>query len=264
MEENKNPKKEIKAPKENQKNLMETGINGLDLHLNGGIPKGSTILLLGKPGSGIELFAQQFLMQALKNNELAWYFITRDPPSELKREMNNYGWTIEEEEKKGKIELINGYVARFIGSLPPKKLRSLAKKKDLKQGTDVLSKLQDYVTNLDSDKQIRGILDSVSDLIEDQGTNKISNLVKLISSVNRASDSITMILMTKGMHKEETENKLKHNSDVVIELNAEKKGNEIERELFIEKIRGVTTPSKIIPYNIESDGLKVQTTERVA
>ncbi|PTD93847.1 signal transduction protein [archaeon SCG-AAA382B04] len=244
--------------------LIETGIEGFDLQLKGGIPKGSTTLLIGKPGSGIEIFAQQFIYGGLKNNEKSWYFITRDPPDTLKNEMKNFGWNLEEYEKKGKIDIIDGYVGRFVGALPPETLNKLANKEDLKQGTNVLNKLQNYVTNLRSDVQLRGVIDSLSDFLEDNPADRVSNVVKLISSVNRASNGVTLILMTKGMHEEKIENKMKHHADCVIELNSEKRGNEIERELIIEKIRGMAYPSKVIPYSIIEKGIEVETTERVA
>lgn len=244
-------------------NLVETGIKGLDSRLNGGVPKGTTILLIGKPGSGIEIFAQQFIYHGLKKDENAWYFITRDPPTELKNEMRNFGWSIEDYEEKGKIDIIDGYVGRSVGSLPPEIINKLADKRDLRRGTDVLSKLQDYITTLRSDIQMRGVIDSISDFLGKHNPNGVSDLVKLVSSVNRASGSVTVMLMTKGMHDEQIENMMKHHSDCVIELASEKRGNEIERELMIEKIRGMVYPSKVIPYEIKK-GIEVETTERVA
>lgn len=268
-----NSKKSAVREKQNKKEdgsysppeeLIKTGIEGLDLTLGGGIPSGSTILLLGKPGSGIEIFAQQFLYHGLKNEERGWYFITRDPPSELKSEMKNFGWDLDDYERKGTIDLVDGYVGRFVGALPPEKLSKLASKENMRKGTDVLSKLQDYVTNLRSDAQMRGIIDSLSDFIGNQGSDRVSNVVKLVSSVNRVSGSITLLLMTKGMHEKKVENKIKHHADCVIELISNKRGNEIERELMIEKIRGMVYPSRVIPYSIGERGIEVETTERVA
>ncbi len=260
----KNTDRDMETEQNEKQKLIETGISGLDLQLNGGIPQGSTILLLGKPGSGTEIFGQQFISSGLRNQEKAWYFVTRDPPSQIQKEMKNFGWETKEYIKKGDFEIVDGYVGRFIGALPPEKLKSLAKKKDLRHGTDVSSKLQDYITNIRSDTQVRGIIDSISDFISQYGIEKVSNLIKLLSSVNRALNAITLVLMTKGMHQKKIENEMKHNSDIVIELSSSKRGNEIERELLIEKVKGRVYPSKIIPYSITEKGIEVQTTERVA
>ena len=47
-----------------------TGIEGLDKMLNGGIPKGNSVLLYGGPGSGKTICSVQFILEgALKYDE---------------------------------------------------------------------------------------------------------------------------------------------------------------------------------------------------
>ncbi|OKY78457.1 MAG: KaiC superfamily ATPase implicated in signal transduction, inactivated [Candidatus Methanohalarchaeum thermophilum] len=244
-------------------NLLETGIEGLDLQLQGGIPKGSTILLLGEPGSGLQTFAGQFLNHGLKEGEKGWYFVTRDPPNVVKKDFKGFGWDFEEKEKKGQLEFVNGYIGRFIGALPPETLNELSSDEQTKRGADILSKLRDYVTSLRNDIPLRGVVDSISDFLKSHEVNEVTTVVKLLSSVSRVSGGVNLILMTKGMHGESSEVKMQHNADVVLSVRSQDRGNEIIRELIIKKVRGVAFPSKVIPYEITEEGIEVEKTERV-
>ena len=52
---------------------LSTGISGLDSLIEGGIPKGSTILIAGNPGTGKTILTAHFLYDGLIKNENAIY-----------------------------------------------------------------------------------------------------------------------------------------------------------------------------------------------
>lgn len=52
---------------------LSTGINGLDALIEGGIPKGFTILIAGNPGTGKTILTSHFLYEGLKNGESSIY-----------------------------------------------------------------------------------------------------------------------------------------------------------------------------------------------
>jgi KaiC/GvpD/RAD55 family RecA-like ATPase len=56
---------------------VKTGIVGLDNILQGGIPKYTTVLVSGQPGSGKTIFCYQFLYEGVKNKEKC-LFLTLD------------------------------------------------------------------------------------------------------------------------------------------------------------------------------------------
>ncbi|MDD1658012.1 MAG: hypothetical protein LUQ41_06060 [Methanomicrobiales archaeon] len=55
--------KEAKPPAPSDQSRRATGMAGLDNVLDGGFPRGTTILILGSPTSGLELMARQFWEQ---------------------------------------------------------------------------------------------------------------------------------------------------------------------------------------------------------
>jgi circadian clock protein KaiC len=56
---------------------IKTGVNGLDVLINGGLPKKSITLVSGPPGGGKSILCFQFLYEGIKNNEKC-LFLTLD------------------------------------------------------------------------------------------------------------------------------------------------------------------------------------------
>ena len=70
--------------------FISTGIDKLDKLLEGGIPKGFTTLILGSPGSSIEILSKQL---ATTGNVL--YFTTEETKDEVVGTMSRFGWESE-------------------------------------------------------------------------------------------------------------------------------------------------------------------------
>jgi len=72
-----------------------TGVAGLDEMLEGGIPKGYTILVAGGPGSGKSTFAMQFLTNGIDQyGENGIYITLEERPEDMIRNFSNYGWDL--------------------------------------------------------------------------------------------------------------------------------------------------------------------------
>ena len=76
--------------------FISTGIEKLDKLLEGGTPKGYTVLILGTPGSGIEILSKQ-----LATDGKTLYFTTDETEEEIKDTMQRFGWV------KNNIEVID-------------------------------------------------------------------------------------------------------------------------------------------------------------
>jgi len=70
--------------------FISTGIEKLDTLLEGGTPKGFSIIILGGPGSSIEILAKQL---ATTGNVL--YFTTEETEEEVLDTMTRFGWKSE-------------------------------------------------------------------------------------------------------------------------------------------------------------------------
>lgn len=72
---------------------LNTGIEGLDDILNGGLPKGHLYLVEGEPGTGKTTLALQFLLAGAAHGEKALYVTLSESAQELRQVARSHGWT---------------------------------------------------------------------------------------------------------------------------------------------------------------------------
>ena len=80
-----------------------TGIKGLDELLNGGFPRGSSILVCGGPGTGKSIFGLQFIYSGAKLGEPGLYITIEEKPAKLREQAKFFFKDFEAYEKKNKI-----------------------------------------------------------------------------------------------------------------------------------------------------------------
>ncbi len=239
-----------------------TGIAGLDVQLGGGVPPGTTILLLAEPGTSSEVFAQQFVNGGLEDGEEVYYFSSEHPISEIIEDMKNFGWDIEEYVDKNQMDFIDAYSLRFYNVLPKHLSVDLSAKDFVKQNTDAMNLLKSVV-NEPRKERYRGVIDSMSFFLRAYELNSVVEAIEVISSVGKATNAVQLVLMTSGMHDPTVENTMKDICDGVIEFRMKERGSEVERSILIRKMRGMIPPSKTSSYNITHKGIELETTTRV-
>ncbi len=90
----------------------KTGIPGFDALCNGGIPRGSLIVLSGDPGSGKTIFCLQFLHNGIVDyNEPGLYISLEETKEEILNTAAAFGWDFRKlmQEKKLEISTIELY-----------------------------------------------------------------------------------------------------------------------------------------------------------
>jgi len=109
----------------------------------------------------------------------------------------------------------------------------------------------------------RIVIDSISSVIVKSGIESALSIMKGASAISGSEDVNTLYLMYNNLHSPYDEVRLIRSSDIVISLNEFMHGNEIERNLTINKIPGADVPGRVFPYNIKEDGIELSTTARV-
>ncbi len=74
---------------------LNTGVDGLDNILSGGLPSGQMYLLEGDPGTGKTTLAMQFIKAGIARGERALYVTLSEPASELQGSALSHGWDVE-------------------------------------------------------------------------------------------------------------------------------------------------------------------------
>ena len=67
--------------------LCKIGIEELDIQLSGGIPTGSTVLIVGSSGSGKTTLCMQFLINGAHQGERGVFFTITEPLFKLTKNM---------------------------------------------------------------------------------------------------------------------------------------------------------------------------------
>ncbi len=81
---------------------VSTGISGLDLICNGGLPLERTTLVSGTAGSAKTVFASQFLSEGIRQSGERGVFVTfEESPADIRRNMRGFGWQIDQWEEEG-------------------------------------------------------------------------------------------------------------------------------------------------------------------
>jgi len=246
--------------------FISTGIEKLDSLLEGGIPKGFTTLILGTPGSSIEILSKQ-----LATTGKVIYFTTEETKDEVIDTMKRFGW-----EQVDDIEFID-IAAKYTQSVLSGEARRVSiyeqrsklKLKELieigsqgmppnvKGDEDFLAILSNKLKTSTCDKIVVNSLDFFlsqypqEDVLRTLHAGKISNL---------QNKGALFIIMTRGIHGDMFERKMEGIADCVLELQVLQKGSMFERFLSVRKMRNYAKKIGIARYAIDTDGFTLEIT----
>lgn len=217
--------------------LMKTWVEGLDKTL-GGLPAKSVILMMGEPGSGHDLLAQQILyLHALKEDKSA-YFTTFKSDIVVRETFANYGWKLRNLEKAKQWE---------FGDL-----------RSLKSSQAFQKKISSIIR-----KGHWTLIDSLSHLLLRRNPEQAFAVIETLLESSRKYGGAHLLILTKNMHNSQTEMAVQEFVDGVIEFTSQEVHDGINRRLRVKKMKAVHMP-RLIPFNITQQGIVVETAVRIA
>lgn len=221
---------------------VKTHITGFDELLEGGFVKGSTNLLVGKPGTGKTIFSLQFLYNgAVKDREKGVYFTFEEKKDSLIEQARQFGWDLEALEKKGKIRIISiGY-------------------EDITQTT--ADEVLEIILNTGAK---RVVLDSITTLahLSPQSETKASDefsirrFIYLFLTRFRKVPEVTSLMISQ---KDNSSLNIvsEYICDGVIDIEQESLGGDFSRNMIIKKMRKTKNDEDLHPVEISNEGLIV-------
>ncbi|MEM1606638.1 MAG: ATPase domain-containing protein [Candidatus Bathyarchaeia archaeon] len=215
---------------------VPTGIEKLDEILQGGFPRGSTILVAGGPGTGKTIFAAQFIYFGAVKYEEKGVFVTFEESADFfKDNMLTLGWNFDDLQKKRLVTILD-----FISIKGAENIEI------------VIEEIIKAVKALDAE---RLVIDSITALTTSLGgTAEIRIMMSILQKALRGLGCTTLLTTeipwgesTLGTGVEE------FLSDGIILLEMNPRGNLLRRRLIVLKMRGTELNLRYYQYNISKN-----------
>jgi KaiC/GvpD/RAD55 family RecA-like ATPase len=230
-------------------NKVKTGIHGLDMMLDGGIPEGKAVLLSGSCGTGKTTISIQYLLKGLNDGESAVYINFEQDKHSLIEDMKSVGFgDLEDYEKKNKLKIIGGN----IGSVLIYKEKTAAKIKDL------IEEIEEVVKGVGAKRVVLDSVNLFTMLFDKEAEQRIA-LALLINTLKH--HKVTSILTSEI--KEHEQERISSSgfedfvTDGVIKLHKFSYRNSIKRALSVIKMRGVNHSQDIRSLEIKGNGVTI-------
>ena len=110
-----------------------TGIARLDEMMQGGVPAGSTTLLLGASGTGKTLLGSHFLLAGMAQGEPALSFCFSETPSRLERKLVRFGLDIARAQAQGHLEVLWQSPIQTILDVPAERLLEATRRRSVRR-----------------------------------------------------------------------------------------------------------------------------------
>ncbi|GEM_PF-2620490 len=237
--------------------LATTGIAGLDAQLGGGIPRGTTLLLIGEPGNAIPLFSEQFAGGGLDTGEDVHFFEFDRPVNELRKSIGSY--VMRGNEEKAQLTLYDGYAPSFASARSVKLREANASPVHPAQAlATCMGALQGVGA-----KPYRVVVETLSSLARPDNERELVEFFRNLVFMGQELGGMHLVSIVKGLHSAAFETQMRHLAGGVIEFGAERKGFGIYNYLVVSKLLNVKDPTRILLWKETEKGLWLESTKRV-
>ena len=223
-----------------------TGIEELDIQLNGGIPIGNTVLVVGSSGSGKTILCMQYLNNGAREGERGVFFTITEPLFKLTKNLATFKFYDKKLVESGMVNLID---LRIISE----RLGLDAEKYTVEDASALLDILKDIAEELDAK---RLVIDSITALCYRLQTREM-----IRDFIFKLGTSLAAMKCTTLLTSEVPPQTFKYSqyeieefiSDGIFFLGDEDREGDLIRTLQIVKMRGTAHSRIKSAMNISAD-----------
>ena len=225
---------------------VPSGISGLDEMLNGGIPLGHIVAVMGDPGTGKTTMALQYIYDGLDRGESCIYISIEEDRESLISTAASYGWELQEYIENNKLEFLK---------LDLSDIKTLARR--------IRIELPELI---ESSGASRLVIDSIS-LFNIMFDNSIESRIRLVDLNKTVKKSgVTALYTSETSMKHPFYSKdgiIEYSADGILFLQQSEVASDIRLVIRIIKMRRTLHDRLYRPYDITENGIIVYPTEMV-
>jgi KaiC/GvpD/RAD55 family RecA-like ATPase len=238
---------------------IATGINGLDELVDGGLPEGRVILVIGGPGTGKTIMCSQFLYKGIYENQENGVFVSLDESkNHFFTEMQKFGWDFRKAEKERKFAFINATRMSRVATLKEELYKEESRSLRGKQ-LSIDRLIEDLQAKIQQVNAKRVAVDTLAALTY-RFPNPIERRTAVVDLIESLADlGVTSLVTTElgylGLERNALEEEfLVHG---VIMMQTVFSGGTTTRAIQVEKMREAKVNPSLVPYSIDQNGIEI-------
>ncbi len=238
---------------------MPSGIPGLDELISGGFPKGRIILIIGGPGTGKTVLASQFMYKGISDYGENAVLVSIDEGKEhFLSEMVKFGWDFRKADQERKFTFIDATRLSRVAILKEKMMKAETSSLRGKQ-LEIDKLIEELEVKIKEINAKRVVIDTLASLFY-RFTDPIERRTAGIDLIEAISDLGVTTLVTTELGQLGLKRKISDEEFLVhgvIMMQTLFSHGTTTRGLQVEKMRGVSVNTNLVPYTIDNSGIEV-------
>ncbi|MGA9189007.1 MAG: RAD55 family ATPase [Methanosarcina sp.] len=230
---------------------LSTGIEGLDMLMDGGYPKGKSILVTGPPGAGKTILALHFLHRSCKEGRKCIMILTRELTEDIISQSQNLNLDLKPFLKSGQLSIRNIFEDKM------NKIKSVSKfgKGLCAVDTDII----EYLNSMSPEVDVV-VIDNIGVMAISHDIREFADEFSSISIILLKSGCTSLFVMDEDSY-DLTHRLTGYMVFGLIRLTTQENfsSGRTKKYLYIEKMRDKAVPVKYSLFDITPAGLRIIT-----
>ncbi len=241
-----------------------------DKMMKGGIPRGFTILCIGEPGGGMDLFMKQFTSVA-EDPENTILISTAESQNEILQVFRRFEWPLDlkvrtiGEEYNEKVLEKDLEASRFrLEGFSMQDIQRLAQTRFVEEdNTDYLTSLASQITTLGP--FFRCAVDNLDFFFQRNEPHRVISMLRVMQAHTQLNRGVLLISASSGSVAENIQRELALICDIVFDFEVKMIANTFETRMVVRKFRNAPENLRVYTYRVtDEEGITPETVDRVA
>jgi Flp pilus assembly protein TadD/KaiC/GvpD/RAD55 family RecA-like ATPase len=231
---------------------VQSGVQGFDSLLGGGMPRNTSVLLQAPTGNEPELFANQFIRQSLEERAPVLVVVAGQSPADLRASLKSLGARPEEAEATGQLRIIDWYSHRFERVNGIEEAGSVTRvSKDL---TNVSIALNKAMRSMPDTGPRRAVVKLLSKALTEFDFETVYGFAESTKAKFKNNSITALFLIDKEAHPQSVLSAFHKVFDGVVDIERRRVEVRVVSEMSVLAMSGVQVRSEYLPVKVDGTG----------